>query len=193
MGAAWLCLHIAEHWRYTLDDSFLRAHYALMEEAARFFADVCVERPDGTLTVSPSSSPENVYITPSGASGILSNCAAMADEMLKLGFNLVSGGTDNHLVLIDLRNIGVTGKDLEKRLDEVFITVNKNAVPFDTQSPFITSGIRVGTAAATTRGLKEDDFRVIAKLIWLAATDFENQADYIRAEVTKLTDKYPLY
>ncbi len=124
---------------------------------------------------------------------IVKNCAAMADEMQKLGFNLVSGGTDNHLVLIDLRNIGVTGKDLEKRLDEVFITVNKNAVPFDTQSPFITSGIRVGTAAATTRGLKEDDFRVIAKLIWLAATDFENQADYIRAEVTKLTDKYPLY
>ena len=127
------------------------------------------------------------------AKQIVSNCAAMADEMLKLGFNLVSGGTDNHLVLIDLRNIGVTGKDLEKRLDEVFITVNKNAVPFDTQSPFITSGIRVGTAAATPRGLKEDDFRVIAKLIWLAATDFENQADYIRAEVTKLTDKYPLY
>ncbi len=127
------------------------------------------------------------------AQQIVSNCAAMADEMQKLGFNLVSGGTDNHLVLIDLRNIGVTGKDLEKRLDEVFITVNKNAVPFDTQSPFITSGIRVGTAAATTRGLKEDDFRVIAKLIWLAATDFENQADYIRAEVTKLTDKYPLY
>lgn len=127
------------------------------------------------------------------AKQIVSNCAAMADEMVKLGFNLVSGGTDNHLVLIDLRNIGVTGKDLEKRLDEVFITVNKNSVPFDTQSPFITSGIRVGTAAATTRGLKEDDFRVIAKLIWLAATDFENQADYIRAEVTKLTDKYPLY
>ncbi len=127
------------------------------------------------------------------AKQIVDNCAAMADEMQKLGFNLVSGGTDNHLVLIDLRNIGVTGKDLEKRLDEVFITVNKNAVPFDTQSPFITSGIRVGTAAATTRGLKEDDFRVIAKLIWLAATDFENQADYIRAEVTKLTDKYPLY
>ena len=127
------------------------------------------------------------------AKQIVSNCAAMADEMVKLGFNLVSGGTDNHLVLIDLRNIGVTGKELEKRLDEVFITVNKNSVPFDTQSPFITSGIRVGTAAATTRGLKEDDFRVIAKLIWLAATDFENQADYIRAEVTKLTDKYPLY
>ncbi len=127
------------------------------------------------------------------AKQIVANCAAMADEMMKLGFNLVSGGTDNHLVLIDLRNIGVTGKELEHRLDEVFITVNKNSVPFDTQSPFITSGIRVGTAAATTRGLKEDDFRIIAKLIWLAATDFENQADYIRAEVTKLTDKYPLY
>jgi len=127
------------------------------------------------------------------AKQIVANCAAMADEMVKLGFNLVSGGTDNHLVLIDLRNIGVTGKELEHRLDEVFITVNKNSVPFDTQSPFITSGIRVGTAAATTRGLKEDDFRIIAKLIWLAATDFENQADYIRAEVNKLTDKYPLY
>ncbi len=127
------------------------------------------------------------------AKQIVANCAAMADEMIKLGFHLVSGGTDNHLVLIDLRNIGVTGKELEHRLDEVYITVNKNSVPFDTQSPFITSGIRVGTAAATTRGLKEDDFRIIAKLIWLAATDFENQADYIRAEVTKLTDKYPLY
>ena len=127
------------------------------------------------------------------AKQIVANCAAMADEMVKLGFNLVSGGTDNHLVLIDLRNIGVTGKELEHRLDEVFITVNKNSVPFDTQSPFITSGIRVGTAAATTRGLKEDDFRIIAKLIWLAATDFENQADYIRAQVTKLTEKYPLY
>ncbi|MBQ2709923.1 MAG: serine hydroxymethyltransferase, partial [Clostridia bacterium] len=103
------------------------------------------------------------------------------------------GGTDNHLMLVDLRNMEITGKQLEKQLDEVYITVNKNAVPNDPQSPFITSGVRIGTPAVTSRGLKEDDMKNVAHLIKLAATDFENSADYIRAEVTKICEKYPLY
>ena len=124
---------------------------------------------------------------------IVENCAAMADELIKEGFNLVSGGTDNHLILLDLRNFGVTGKELEKKLDEVYITVNKNAIPNDPQSPFVTSGIRIGTAAVTSRGLGVEDVRLIARLIKLACTDFDNQADHIRAEITKLCEKYPLY
>ena len=124
---------------------------------------------------------------------IVENCAAMADELIKEGFNLVSGGTDNHLILLDLRNFNVTGKELEKKLDEVYITVNKNAIPNDPQSPFVTSGIRIGTAAVTSRGLGTEDVRLIARLIKLACTDFDNQADYIRAEITKLCEKYPLY
>ena len=124
---------------------------------------------------------------------IVKNMAALADELMKEGFDLVSGGTDNHLGLLDLRSMNITGKDLEKKLDEVYITVNKNAIPNDPQSPFITSGIRVGTASVTSRGLKEDDCRLIARMIKLAATDFDNQADYIRAEITKLCEKYPLY
>ncbi len=124
---------------------------------------------------------------------IVKNAAALADGLVAEGFNLVSGGTDNHLMLVDLRNMGITGKQLEKQLDEVYITVNKNAVPNDPESPFVTSGVRIGTPAVTSRGLKEDDMKVIAHLIKLAATDFENSADYIRAEVTKICQKYPLY
>jgi glycine hydroxymethyltransferase len=89
--------------------------------------------------------------------------------------------------------MGITGKQLEKQLDEVYITVNKNAIPNDPESPFVTSGVRIGTPAVTSRGLKEDDMKVLAHLIKLAATDFENSADYIRAEVTKICGKYPLY
>lgn len=106
---------------------------------------------------------------------------------------MVSGGTDNHLMLVDLRRFGVTGKEMEHRLDEVHITVNKNAIPNDPQSPFITSGIRVGTPAATTRGLKEDDMVTVGRLIKLAAADFENSAGRIRAEVARICEKYPLY
>ena len=124
---------------------------------------------------------------------ILKNASALADTLKEEGFDLVSGGTDNHLMLVDLRPFNITGKELEKKLDEVYITVNKNAIPNDPQSPFITSGIRAGTPAATTRGFREDDMRVIGKLIKLAAADFENNADFIRSKVTELCDAHPLY
>ncbi|MBQ2766353.1 MAG: serine hydroxymethyltransferase [Clostridia bacterium] len=124
---------------------------------------------------------------------IVKNAKALADALVAEGFDLVSGGTDNHLMLLDLRSMGITGKQLEKQLDEVYITVNKNAIPNDPESPFVTSGVRIGTPAVTSRGLKEDDMKTIAHLIKLTATDFENSADYIRAEVTKICDKYPLY
>lgn len=121
------------------------------------------------------------------------NAAALAEALTAQGFKLVSGGTDNHLMLVDLTGLDVSGKELQNRCDEVYITLNKNAVPNDTRSPFVTSGVRIGTPAITSRGLKEEDMPKIAECIWLAATDFENKADYIRAEVTKLCDKYPIY
>lgn len=124
---------------------------------------------------------------------IVKNAKILADTLVAEGFDLVSGGTDNHLILVDLRRFGVTGKEMEHRLDEVHITVNKNAIPNDPQSPFITSGIRVGTPAATTRGLKEDDMVTVGRLIKLAAADFENSAGRIRAEVARICEKYPLY
>ncbi len=124
---------------------------------------------------------------------IVKNAKALADALLAKGFNLVSGGTDNHLMLVDLRPFSITGKELEKRLDEVFITVNKNAIPNDPEKFFITSGVRIGTAAVTSRGMVEEDMVKIAELIYLAATDFENSADYIRAEVNKICEKYPIY
>lgn len=124
---------------------------------------------------------------------VVKNAKALAEAMVKEGFDLLSGGTDNHLILVDLRNMGVTGKDMEKRLDEVFITVNKNSIPNDPASPFVTSGIRVGTPAVTTRGFVEDDMVKIAHFMKLAATDFENSQDAIRAGVTELCDKYPIY
>ena len=118
---------------------------------------------------------------------------ALADALQKQGFKILTGGTDNHLMLLDLRGMDISGKELQNRCDEVYITLNKNTVPNDPRSPFVTSGVRIGTPAVTTRGLKEEDMEVIAECIWLAATDFENKADYIRAEVTKLCEKYPLY
>ena len=124
---------------------------------------------------------------------VVKNAKALADALMEKGFNLVSGGTDNHLMLVDLQSFNITGKELEHRLDEVFITVNKNAVPNDPQSPFVTSGVRIGTPAVTTRGLKEDDMRQIAEFIYLAATDFENNADKIREGVNAICKKYPLY
>jgi len=124
---------------------------------------------------------------------VLKNAQAFAKALTDEGFRLVSGGTDNHLILIDLQNMNITGKELEKRLDEVYITANKNAIPNDPQSPFITSGLRVGTPAVTTRGFKEDDMVKVAHFIKLAATDFENSADAIRAGVTELCSKYPIY
>ncbi|MCI8863889.1 MAG: serine hydroxymethyltransferase [Lachnospiraceae bacterium] len=121
------------------------------------------------------------------------NAAALAEALTGQGFRLLTGGTDNHLMLVDLRGMEVSGKELQNRCDEVYITLNKNAVPNDPRKPFVTSGVRVGTPAVTSRGLVEADMPKIAECIWLAATDFENKADYIRAEVTKLCDKYPIY
>ena len=124
---------------------------------------------------------------------IVKNAAALADELLAQGFDLVSGGTDNHLMLVDLRPMNITGKELEHRRDEAYITANKNTIPNDPQSPFVTSGIRLGTPAVTTRGFTEDDMRETAKLIKLTATDFEASAEKIRERVTALCEKHPLY
>ena len=124
---------------------------------------------------------------------IVKNAAALADGLLAEGFDLVSGGTDNHLILLDLRSMGLTGKEMERRLDEVHITVNKNAIPFDPEKPFVTSGIRVGTPAVTTRGLVEADMKTIAGLMARAAKRFDTDADAIRAEVAALCAKYPLF
>lgn len=124
---------------------------------------------------------------------IVKNAKALSEELLRLGFDLVSGGTDNHLMLIDLRNKGITGKKLETRLDDVGITVNKNAVPFDTEKPTITSGIRVGTPAVTTRGFKEEDMIKVAKLINEAVENYEQKKEEIRKEVAEICKKYPLY
>ncbi|MBR7008304.1 MAG: serine hydroxymethyltransferase [Ruminococcus sp.] len=124
---------------------------------------------------------------------IVANADALAKGLLKRGFDLVSGGTDNHLMLVDLRTFSVTGKELEKKLDEVYITVNKNAIPNDPQSPFITSGVRIGTPAVTTRGLVEEDMEKIAEFIYLTASDFDASADKIRAGVGEICKKYPLY
>lgn len=124
---------------------------------------------------------------------IVKNAKVLSEELLKLGFNLVSKGTDNHLILIDLRNKGITGKELEEKLDDVGITVNKNAVPFDTEKPTITSGIRIGTPAVTTRGFKEEDMVKIAELINMTADSYDNKKEEIRSEVAKICAKYPLY
>ena len=124
---------------------------------------------------------------------VVVNARTLAEGLLAEGFNLVSGGTDNHLMLVDLRPMGITGKEFEARLDSVHITVNKNAIPNDPEKPFVTSGVRVGTPAVTTRGLKEEDMKTIARLFGMVAKDYENTADAVRAEVDKLCKKYPLY
>ena len=124
---------------------------------------------------------------------ILNNAQALSNSILEHGLELVSGGTDNHLMLVDLRPAGISGKEMEHRLDEVYITVNKNTIPNDPESPFVTSGIRVGTPAVTSRGLREEDMKVIGRLICQTAQDFDAKADAIREEVNALTAKYPLY
>lgn len=124
---------------------------------------------------------------------IVDNAKTLADGLLDEGFNLVSGGTDNHLMLCDLRPFDVTGKEFEHRLDDVLITVNKNAIPNDPQSPFITSGVRIGTPAVTSRGLDENDMKTLAHLIGLAAKDFDNSREHIREEVKKLCAAHPIY
>lgn len=124
---------------------------------------------------------------------IVKNASVLAEGLLNEGFNIVSGGTDNHLMLLDLRPFSITGKEMEHRLDEVHITVNKNAIPGDPESPFITSGIRVGTPAVTTRGFKEEEMKHIAKWMKAVATDFEGSKDKITDEVIALCEKYPIY
>ena len=124
---------------------------------------------------------------------IVKNAAAMADEWTHLGIKMVSGGTDNHLILLDLTDKNLTGKELEKMLDEVHITVNKNAIPFDTQKPFVTSGIRVGTPAMTSRGMKEPEARKIASLIAKIIYEREEAFVYVRGEVAELCKAFPLY
>lgn len=124
---------------------------------------------------------------------VVENAAALAEGLTKRGINLVSGGTDNHLMLVDLRSIGVTGKELERRLDEVHITANKNAIPNDPEKPFVTSGIRLGTPAVTTRGMGTAEMDEIAECIYLAATDFENKKEEITNRVASLVARFPLY
>lgn len=124
---------------------------------------------------------------------IVKNAAAMSDEFAKCGVRMVSGGTDNHLILLNLSDKDMTGKELEKLLDEVHITVNKNAVPFDKQKPFVTSGIRVGTPAMTSRGMKEQEARKVARLISKVIDEREGAFDYVNAEVAKLCKAFPLY
>ena len=124
---------------------------------------------------------------------VVENARVLADSLLAEGFDLVSGGTDNHLMLVDLRPMGVTGKEFEARLDSVHITVNKNAIPNDPEKPFVTSGVRVGTPAVTTRGLGTEDMKTIARLFGKVAKDYEATADEVRATVAELCRKYPLY
>jgi len=127
------------------------------------------------------------------ANQIVKNAKAMADALLARNVNLVSGGTDNHLMLIDLRGTGITGKELQLRLDDCNITANKNTIPFDPEKPFITSGVRIGTPAVTTRGMKEEDMFEIADLISICIFDYENRKDEVIKRVAALTEKYPLY
>ena len=125
---------------------------------------------------------------------IVKNAAVLAQAILDGGLDLVSGGTDNHLMLVDLRPAHLTGKEMERRLDEVYITVNKNAIPNDPEKPFVTSGIRVGTPAVTSRGFKEEEMRVVGSLICQCARDdFQSNIESLRAQVKALTSKYPLY
>jgi glycine hydroxymethyltransferase len=124
---------------------------------------------------------------------VVKNAAALSKALMDEGFKIVSGGTDNHLMLVDLTNMDITGKDAEKMLDEVRITVNKNTIPLETRSPFVTSGIRIGTPASTTRGMKEEDMVLIAKLIKMTLSDFENNKAEVAAKVAELCAKYPLY
>ncbi len=124
---------------------------------------------------------------------VVKNAAALAAALENQGFKILTGGTDNHLMLVDLRAMDISGKELQNWCDEVYITLNKNTVPNDPRSPFVTSGVRIGTPAITSRGLKEKDMDKIGECIWLAATDFENKADYIRGQVTKICDEYPIY
>lgn len=127
------------------------------------------------------------------AKQVIKNAKALSEALIEKGFQIVSGGTDNHLMLVDLRSFNITGKEMEHRLDEINITCNKNAIPYDPEKPFVTSGVRLGTPAVTSRGMKEDDMREIAELIYLAASDFEGKGNEYRQRSAALTDKFPIY
>ena len=124
---------------------------------------------------------------------LVENCAALAESLKKYGFHLVSGGSDNHLVLVDLTNFNITGKFMQNACDEVNLTLNKNSIPNEPLSPFVTSGVRIGTAAITTRGFVKEDMDVIAECLYLVASDFEKNKETVKAKVKQLTDQYPLY
>lgn len=124
---------------------------------------------------------------------VIKNAKALSAALIAQGFDILTGGTDNHLMLVDLRSMDISGKELQNRCDEAYITLNKNTVPNDPRSPFVTSGVRIGTPAVTTRGLVEKDMEKIAELIYLIATDFDGKAEYVRNEVTKICDSYPIY
>lgn len=124
---------------------------------------------------------------------LVENCSALAESLKKYGFQLVSGGSDNHLILVDLTNFNITGKFMQNACDEVNITLNKNSIPNEPLSPFVTSGVRIGTAAITTRGFVKEDMDVIAECLYLVASDFDKNKETVKAKVKQLTDKYPLY
>ena len=125
---------------------------------------------------------------------VVKNAKALAEELMKRGFKLISSGTDNHLMLVDLTNFSdVSGKDMQNRCDEVNITLNKNSIPREPRSPFVTSGVRIGTPAVTTRGFKEEDMAVIADCLYKVVSDFEGTKEEVRAQVSALTKKYPIY
>lgn len=124
---------------------------------------------------------------------VVKNAKALSAALIDEGFDILTGGTDNHLMLVDLRKMDISGKELQNRCDAAYITLNKNTVPNDPRSPFVTSGVRIGTPAVTTRGMVEEDMKKVAELIRLVATDYEAKADYVRDEVTKICEKYPIY
>ena len=124
---------------------------------------------------------------------VLSNAQTLASALIRLGFKLVSDGTDNHLMLVDLRSFGITGRRMQELLDAVYITANKNKVPNDPESAFVTSGLRLGTPAVTSRGFKNAEMEIVAEFLYLAASNFDANADKIRSEVVKLCEKYPIY
>ena len=127
------------------------------------------------------------------AHNVVSNAKVMAEALLEEGFDLVTGGTDNHLMLADLRPMNITGKELQIRCDANHITLNKNAIPNDPQKPTVTSGVRIGTAAVTTRGLGAEEMKKIAHCVALTARDFEGTQDEVRATVAQICDEFPLY